>query len=122
MTKGNVEYTVSAIKKQWYPYDLKGSLYSFSFPVYKGLCGISSYSTLLASKGASIKYLILVLVFTSPLAFAEKWYENGKPAESRSFQGAVGGFGAMILMPTDSQKVIENWSIPSPGIHILDAE
>nr|WP_067042706.1 GNAT family N-acetyltransferase [Moritella sp. JT01] len=48
-------------------------LYSFVFPVYKGLCGISSYSTLLASKGASMKYLILVLVFTSPLAFAENW-------------------------------------------------
>ena len=28
----------------------------------------------------------------------------------------------MILMTTNSKKVLENWSMPSPGVHILDAE
>jgi len=69
-----------------------------------------------------MKYLIIVLVLISPLTFAEKWYENGTPAESRSFQGSAGDFGAMVLMTVDSQKVLENWSMPSPGVHILDTE
>lgn len=69
-----------------------------------------------------MKYFLIVLFFISELTFAEKWYENGKPAESRSFQGSSGDFGAMVLMTTDSQKVLENWSTPSPGVHILDTE
>lgn len=61
------------------------------------------------------------LVVATPV-FAENWYKDGKPAESTSFQGASGDFGAMILMTTDSQKALENWSMPSPGVHILEAE
>jgi len=91
--------------------------YSANAPLHK-----TPLSLALASKGASMKYLIPILVFISPLTFAEKWYENGKPAESRSFQGSSGDFGAMILMTTDSQKVLEDWIIPSPGVHILDTE
>lgn len=69
-----------------------------------------------------MKHLTIVLVLLSPLAFAEKWYENGAPAESRSFQGSAGEFGAMVMMTVDSQKALENWSMPSPGVHILNAE
>ena len=76
----------------------------------------------LASMGVLMKYLLIALLLISPSAFAEKWYEDGKPAKSKSFQGSSGDFGAMVLMTTDSQKVLENWSMPSPGVHILDAE
>ncbi len=69
-----------------------------------------------------MKFFIIVLTIISPLVIAEKWYENGKPAELSSFQGASGDFGAMILMTTNSRKVLDNWSMPSPGVHILDAE
>jgi len=69
-----------------------------------------------------MKHLLITLLLISPSMFAEKWYEDGKPAKLRSFQGSSGDFSAMVLMTTDSQKVLENWSMPSPGVHILDAE
>ena len=69
-----------------------------------------------------MKRLFILLLFVPLLACAEQWFQNGAPAEQKPFQGSVNGFGAMILMTTDSQKALENWSRPTEGVVIPDAE
>ena len=39
-------------------------------------------------------------------------------AENKNDEGSVGSFRAILLMTTDVQQVLENWSSPTPGVYI----
>ena len=69
-----------------------------------------------------MKRLFILLFFVPSFAYAEQWFQNGAPAEQKPFQGSVNGFGAMILMTTESIRALENWSKPTKGVVIPDAE
>ncbi|MGK0381978.1 MAG: hypothetical protein ACI8QG_001741 [Flavobacteriales bacterium] len=69
-----------------------------------------------------MKLIILFICIVSFSAISEQWYENGKIAPERSFQGGVGDFGAMVFMTTDSQKMLDNWEAPTEGYYVLSDE
>lgn len=67
-----------------------------------------------------MKPILFIMLLIPLLSHAEQWHTNGNPAPKESHQGSVNEFGAMILMTTDSKKVLENWSKPTAGVHIPD--
>ncbi len=73
-------------------------------------------------KKENMKRLLVVLLLIPVLSYAEQWYKNGSPANQESYQGSVNGLGAMVLMTTNSQKTLANWTKPTEGVLIPDAE
>ena len=69
-----------------------------------------------------MKSLLIFLLFVPSLVCADQWFKSNVPADPNPSQGSVNGFGAMVLMTTDSQKSLENWSKSTKGVLIPDAE
>ena len=69
-----------------------------------------------------MKFIIFFISLLSFSAISEQWYENGEVAPKKSFQGSVDGFGAMVFMTTDSQKMLDNWEVPTDGYYVTHDE
>ena len=69
-----------------------------------------------------MKLLIFFISIVSFSAISEQWYENGEIAPERSFQGGIGDFGAMVFMTTNSQKMLDNWEVPTDGYYVTNDE
>ncbi|MDO6680581.1 MULTISPECIES: hypothetical protein [unclassified Shewanella] len=69
-----------------------------------------------------MKFLIFFISIVSFSAISEQWYENGEIAPERSFQGGIGDFGAMVFMTTNSQKMLDNWEVPTDGYYVTNDE
>lgn len=69
-----------------------------------------------------MKLIIFFISIVSFSAISEQWYENGEIAPTRSFQGGVGDFGAMVFMTTNSQKMLDNWEVPTNGYYVTNDE
>lgn len=64
----------------------------------------------------------LLVLWFSISASAAQWYQDDVLAESRPDIGSSKGFGAMIIMTTNSREALKNWEQPTSGVHIPKAE
>lgn len=70
-----------------------------------------------------MKHNLSVLFILLPaIIHAQQWHENGVPIENREYMSSKNGFGAKIVMTTDSQTALENWEKPTEGVSIPEAE
>lgn len=70
-----------------------------------------------------MRSLFAFLVLWSAIsANAAQWYQDGALAESRPDIGSSNGFGAMIIMTTNSREALRNWEQPTSGVYIPKAE
>ncbi|MDF1780179.1 MAG: hypothetical protein P1U67_02670 [Alcanivoracaceae bacterium] len=65
---------------------------------------------------------LIILLLSSLSASAGQWYQDEAIAESRPDIGSSNGFGAMIIMTTDSQEALRNWAQPTRGVYLPRSE
>lgn len=66
--------------------------------------------------------LLAFLLLLPAIIYAQQWSENGTPVQNREHMASKNGFGAMILMTTDSKTALENWEMLTEGVSIPQAE
>ncbi|MFT4938747.1 MAG: hypothetical protein ACI88A_001776 [Paraglaciecola sp.] len=61
---------------------------------------------------------MVLMLFVCTFTLADNWYVDGE-ADKATNKGAVGDFGAMLLMTANGEQALKNWfAPPSEGFHV----
>ncbi len=64
---------------------------------------------------------ILSATLLAAVVLTNIWYDEGEPVPDSEWRKSVGDFGAMLILTSEPEQLLENWGKPTDGVQMTSS-